>query len=44
MLGISEDNLRVVAPDVGGGFGSKLNMYAEEVLVCRRRRASSGGR
>jgi carbon-monoxide dehydrogenase large subunit len=25
--------LRVVAPDVGGGFGSKLHLYPEEVLV-----------
>jgi carbon-monoxide dehydrogenase large subunit len=33
MLGISEDKLRVVAPDVGGGFGSKLQVYGEEVLV-----------
>ena len=33
MLGISEDKLRVVAPDVGGGFGAKLQVYAEEVLV-----------
>ena len=32
-LGISETNLRVVAPSVGGGFGSKLNVYAEE-LIC----------
>ena len=28
-----EHKLRVVAPDVGGGFGSKLNIYAEEFLV-----------
>jgi carbon-monoxide dehydrogenase large subunit len=28
-----ESKLRVVAPDVGGGFGSKLNVYAEEVLA-----------
>jgi carbon-monoxide dehydrogenase large subunit len=33
MLGIAEDHLRVIAPDVGGGFGSKLNVYGEEVLV-----------
>jgi aerobic carbon-monoxide dehydrogenase large subunit len=33
-LGISEDKIRVVAPDVGGGFGSKLQVYGEEVLVC----------
>ena len=30
--GIPETKLRVVAPDVGGGFGSKLNVYAEEAL------------
>ena len=30
--GIPESKLRVVAPDVGGGFGSKLNVYAEEAL------------
>jgi carbon-monoxide dehydrogenase large subunit len=32
-LGISEAKLRVIAPAVGGGFGSKLNVYAEEVLA-----------
>jgi aerobic carbon-monoxide dehydrogenase large subunit len=31
-LGISETKIRVIAPAVGGGFGSKLNVYAEEVL------------
>ncbi len=31
-LGIPEAKLRVIAPDVGGGFGSKLNVYAEEAL------------
>ncbi|MFD9949385.1 xanthine dehydrogenase family protein molybdopterin-binding subunit [Nonomuraea sp. NPDC059023] len=30
--GIPEHRLRVVAPDVGGGFGSKLQVTAEEVL------------
>jgi carbon-monoxide dehydrogenase large subunit len=30
--GIPEARLRVIAPDVGGGFGSKLNVYAEEAL------------
>jgi carbon-monoxide dehydrogenase large subunit len=34
VLGMSEDQLRVVAPDVGGGFGSKLNTYGEEALLC----------
>ncbi|MDA8375018.1 MAG: molybdopterin-dependent oxidoreductase [Actinomycetota bacterium] len=32
-VGVSETKLRVVAPSVGGGFGSKLNVYAEEVLA-----------
>lgn len=32
-LGISEDKIRVVAPDVGGGFGAKLQFTSEEV-VC----------
>jgi carbon-monoxide dehydrogenase large subunit len=31
--GIPETKLRVIAPDVGGGFGSKLNVYAEEALA-----------
>jgi carbon-monoxide dehydrogenase large subunit len=30
--GIPEQKIRVIAPDVGGGFGSKLDVYAEEVL------------
>jgi len=33
VLGIPENKLRVVAPDVGGGFGSKIFHYAEEALV-----------
>ncbi|HZD65551.1 MAG TPA: molybdopterin cofactor-binding domain-containing protein [Acidimicrobiales bacterium] len=31
--GVDESRLRVVAPAVGGGFGSKLNVYAEELLA-----------
>src|SRR6201994_3734781 len=31
LTGIPEDRVRVVAPEVGGGFGSKLNIYAEEI-------------
>ena len=31
-LGIPEQLVRVVAPSVGGGFGCKLNVYAEELL------------
>lgn len=33
VTGIPENNLRVVAPDVGGGFGGKLQCYREEILV-----------
>jgi carbon-monoxide dehydrogenase large subunit len=32
-VGIPEAKLRVITPDVGGGFGSKLNVYAEEQLA-----------
>jgi carbon-monoxide dehydrogenase large subunit len=32
-VGLSEHQLRVIAPDVGGAFGSKLNVYAEEALA-----------
>lgn len=31
--GVPEHELRVIAPDVGGGFGSKLNVYAEEAVA-----------
>ncbi|HKF23958.1 MAG TPA: glyceraldehyde dehydrogenase subunit alpha [Candidatus Angelobacter sp.] len=33
MLGMPENKLRFIAPEVGGGFGSKLNVYAEEAIV-----------
>ena len=33
VVGIPEDRLRIIAPDVGGGFGSKLQVYGEEALV-----------
>ena len=29
-----EHKLRVIAPDVGGGFGSKINAYAEDVVMA----------
>src|ERR687892_391769 len=32
VCGIPQQNLRVIAPDVGGGFGSKLDVYAEESI------------
>ncbi|HEV2445822.1 MAG TPA: xanthine dehydrogenase family protein molybdopterin-binding subunit, partial [Candidatus Sulfopaludibacter sp.] len=34
ILGVPENRLRVITPEVGGGFGSKLNVYAEEALMC----------
>jgi carbon-monoxide dehydrogenase large subunit len=33
VTGVPEAKVRVVAPDVGGGFGSKLDVYAEEALA-----------
>jgi carbon-monoxide dehydrogenase large subunit len=33
MLGMPENKLRLITPEVGGGFGSKLNVYAEEALM-----------
>jgi carbon-monoxide dehydrogenase large subunit len=33
MISIPENKLRVITPEVGGGFGSKLNVYAEEALL-----------
>jgi carbon-monoxide dehydrogenase large subunit len=32
-LGMPEAKIRVVSPDVGGGFGSKISMYPEDYLV-----------
>ncbi len=32
MIGVPENKVRIVAPEVGGGFGSKLNLYIEEAL------------
>jgi len=39
VLGIPEHKLRVVAPDVGGGFGSKIFHYAEEAFCTFAARA-----
>ncbi|QQK74721.1 xanthine dehydrogenase family protein molybdopterin-binding subunit [Salicibibacter cibarius] len=33
LLGLVEHNVRVVAPDVGGGFGSKCAVYPEEIII-----------
>ena len=34
MLGMSEERIRVIAPEVGGGFGAKLQMTGEEALCA----------
>lgn len=34
LLERDENQIRVVAPDVGGGFGAKFVMYPEEVALC----------
>lgn len=33
MLGHREDQLRVITPDVGGGFGAKFMIYPEEIVI-----------
>jgi carbon-monoxide dehydrogenase large subunit len=33
-IGMAENRIRVIAPEVGGGFGSKLNVYREEALAA----------
>jgi carbon-monoxide dehydrogenase large subunit len=38
ICGVPESKVRVIAPDVGGGFGSKLNVYAEEFAVAQASR------
>lgn len=34
LVGIAEADIRVVVPDVGGGFGAKSNLYPEELVVA----------
>ena len=34
MLGIGEHKIRVIAPDVGGGFGNKQDVYPEEIIAA----------
>jgi carbon-monoxide dehydrogenase large subunit len=34
VLGLSETSVRVIAPDVGGGFGAKIDFTAEDVLTA----------
>ncbi|CAH1690389.1 Ald_Xan_dh_C domain-containing protein [Hyphomicrobiales bacterium] len=34
LIGIDESQIRVIAPDVGGGFGGKSNLYPEEIALA----------
>jgi carbon-monoxide dehydrogenase large subunit len=33
ILGLRENQVRVIAPEVGGGFGAKANVYPDEILI-----------
>ena len=41
-LGLAEDRIRVIAPDVGGGFGLKGHVYPEDLLVVEPRDGFQG--
>ena len=34
MFDLGEHQIRAIAPEVGGGFGSKINIYAEEYVTA----------
>ena len=34
MNGMGQDQVRAIAPEVGGGFGAKINIYAEEYVAA----------
>jgi carbon-monoxide dehydrogenase large subunit len=34
LIGVDERRIRVIAPDLGGGFGGKANLYPEELLLA----------
>jgi aerobic carbon-monoxide dehydrogenase large subunit len=38
-LGLPKDRVRVLVPDVGGGFGAKATVYREDVSFCARLRS-----
>ncbi|MDE2119465.1 MAG: xanthine dehydrogenase family protein molybdopterin-binding subunit [Betaproteobacteria bacterium] len=42
VMGLPEHKVRVIAPDVGGGFGSKIYLYAEDVALTWASRKLGG--
>jgi aerobic carbon-monoxide dehydrogenase large subunit len=40
ICGVAESKVRVIAPDVGGGFGCKIDVYAEEYAIAQASRLS----
>src|SRR4029434_8290916 len=34
MTGLGQDHVRAIAPEVGGGFGAKINIYGEEYVAA----------
>ncbi|MDI9978864.1 xanthine dehydrogenase family protein molybdopterin-binding subunit [Rhodococcus sp. IEGM 1307] len=42
LLGLAESNVRVIAPDVGGGFGTKAVLYPEDLALCVMAREMRG--
>src|SRR6202044_3972898 len=40
VYGLEAEQVRVIAPDVGGGFGAKIGLYAEDLLLPWLARAS----
>jgi aerobic carbon-monoxide dehydrogenase large subunit len=42
LMGFPEQKLRVIGPDVGGGFGLKCHVFPEEVLACHFAREMKG--
>jgi carbon-monoxide dehydrogenase large subunit len=42
LMGLPEGKVRVIAPDVGGGFGVKSVLYPEDVALCLMARAMPG--
>ena len=41
LTGLGQDQVRAIAPEVGGGFGSKINIYGEEYVAAALSRSGS---